>query len=176
MWAFRLTRSKTPLSTAAVLELFQKIEARLPFINYEPISELSPVSGELFIIEGLYSPITDGQAYIPSSDIFHESKFDVVIDRTKGSPKLFRFMYYNRASRYRVAHYLICDEKPAETHITTTNTPADKITSSFLEEYRFLQNIIFKKEREKEKEKEHLDSAFWKDLISRHIHNIADKP
>ncbi|KAI5191698.1 hypothetical protein NEMIN01_1631 [Nematocida minor] len=174
MRAFRLTRSKTPLSTASVLELFQKIDAKLPFINYEPVADLVPSSGELFIIEGLDTPVADGQIYATPSDIFHEEKFDVVIDRTKTSPKLFRFIYYNRTSWYRVAHYLICEQKTGKSApAPQNNTVADRVCSNFLEEYAFLQDILFRPEKA-QNTNGHLDLAFWKELVNRHIEDIVD--
>lgn len=173
MRAFRLTRSKMPLSTAAVLDLFQRIDAKYPFINYEPISDLGPSAGELFIIEGLDSPILDGQIYARPSEIFHEEKFDVVIDRTRDAPRMFRFLYFNRTSHYRVAHYLICEKKgQIPPQARPSATVADRICSTFTGEYAFLQDILFKSIPERPTD--HLDHVFWRDLIIKHLPDIVN--
>ncbi|KAH9386798.1 uncharacterized protein NEMAJ01_1694 [Nematocida major] len=172
MRAFQLTRSSTPLSTTAVLELFQKIDGRLSFSNFEPILEISPASGELFIIEDLEGAVEDGQEYVGGSDIFHESKFDVVIDRTREVPKMFRFMYYNRHGKYRLAHYLVCDQKTGGVHYGLSSTATDKVFSGVMKEYGFVQNAIFG-ERAEEGSEDLLDMAFWKDLVSAHIKEIS---
>lgn len=174
MRAYRLTRSKMPLCTASVLELFHKIDGKYPFINYEPISDLYPSNGELFLIEGLDSSILDGKAYTGSSEIFHEERFDVIIDRTKDLPRMFRFLYINRASHYRVAHYLICEKKTQQIpqqipqqRPKVSSTVTDTICNNFLSEYAFIQGILFKNPSENPSDR--LDSSFWRDLVARHI-------
>ncbi|OAG32825.1 hypothetical protein NEIG_02441 [Nematocida sp. ERTm5] len=167
MRVFKLAKSKSPLSTSSVLELFHKIDLKLSFINFENISRISPVSGELFIIDGLENPIIDGKVYTSTSDIFHESKFDVVIDKTDSIPKLFRFIYYNRQNKYRVLHYLVCNNNTSDNKVNYTIT--NSVTEGFMNNYYFIRDILFKEE---DKGEEILDGSFWKDILIRNLSEV----
>ncbi|EIJ89410.1 hypothetical protein NEPAR06_1880 [Nematocida parisii] len=167
MRVFKLAKSKSPLSTSSVLELFHKIDLKLSFINFENISRISPVSGELFIIDGLETPVIDGKVYTSTSDIFHESKFDVVIDKTDSVPKLFRFIYYNRQNKYRVLHYLVCNSNTSDNKVNYTIT--NSVTEGFMNNYYFIRDILFKEDNKGE---EILDRSFWKDILIRNLSEV----
>ncbi|KAI5149900.1 hypothetical protein NEAUS05_1951 [Nematocida ausubeli] len=169
----RLARSKSPLSTASILDLFQKVDGSLPIINFDTVQKLSPTSGELFILEGLDGSIVDGKTYASSSDIFHESQFDVVIDKTQTTPKIFRFVYYNRQSKYRIVHYLVCDQRQQASSYTPSDTILDKIAQDFLEEYELLKNIFFKPVPEEREDA--LDRVFWENLVQKHLPEIMQQ-
>ncbi|KAI5191334.1 hypothetical protein NECID01_1403 [Nematocida sp. AWRm77] len=174
MRALRLMRSKTPLSSAAILEIFQKIRACLGTLHFEIKDGLSPVSGDLFLVDGLDSSLPDGQVYAEASDVFNEEKFNVVIDKTLSSPCLFRFVYYNRNEHYRLVHYLVCEKKPEHRHPPRKGTVppvCEKLVHSVLERYSTLQNIILPHASAKASMDpiEDLDTAFWSALIQRHL-------
>jgi len=173
MLALRLTQSKLPLSSAAILEIFQRIRLAPRQIRYEVKNAIFPLSGDIFIIDALDSQIVDGYEYLPSPDVFREEEFDVLINRTKSPPSLFRFTYYNREHSYRIVHYLVCEKKTKETE---KNTPApafsffDSISEQLLCDYSTVQNILFKSTPEEEPDE--LDYSYWAGLVKRNLAHL----
>lgn len=170
MRVLRLTRSKTPLSTASILELFQKIGACLETLRYEFRTSLSPASGDLFLLDGLDTPVADGQTYAGPPDRFNEDRFEVAIDKTSAAPYLFRFVYYNRADRYRLVHYLLCEKKPLAPSESPA-APCNTLAEHFLEQYRIVQQVLFAPAAPSADTapKEELDHVYWTELVRRHL-------
>ncbi|OAG29642.1 hypothetical protein NEDG_00775 [Nematocida displodere] len=168
MRVFRLTRTMSPLSSSSIMDIFERIETRIGAVRYESVQSISPSSGDLFLIDTLDMPISDGQSYFGKADIFHEEKFDVVIDRTNEPPHIFRFSYYSKMGKYRLLHYLLCEQKGSTPQPPKDlPTPVDGIVDSFLSAYHLVQSILLPQEDPEPLEE--LDSAFWKQLVLKHM-------
>lgn len=111
MFVLKLSRSLTPLHTSTIVELFQRLGPCLRNIRYEERSALRPEVGDLYIVDGLEASVLDGYLYNGGMERFNEAEFDVVIERTRESPSLIKFTYYNRACKYRLIHYLLYDPR-----------------------------------------------------------------
>ncbi|KAI5187578.1 hypothetical protein NEHOM01_2284 [Nematocida homosporus] len=169
MRVLRLTRSKFPLSTSSVLDIFQKIETKIDSIRYDTAAGISPSPGDLFLVDALDGFISDGKTYCVPADVFHEANFKAVIERTKDTPSLFRFIYYNRDRRYRLVHYLVCEPKAAGeangSKSAVKPSFAEEIALEFLGSYKLLKDAILMQNEAEPMEE--LDMEYWKRLVRR---------
>lgn len=163
MRVLKLTSTASPLSTAAILDIFGKIEGRAHLMRRESVSMLAPQPGDLYFIEGLEGSIPDGAAYQEPPDIFREERFDVIIEKTVANPGTFRFTYYNRTRKYRLVHYIRHEQKKKRAQ---PPTQADAVGSAFLGTYRFVRDLVLSAPIDNEKT-EPLDEIYWARLIRR---------
>ncbi|KAI5181794.1 hypothetical protein NEOKW01_1952 [Nematocida sp. AWRm80] len=169
MRALKLFRSGVPLSTSAIIELFGRLENKPSPLSYKALSEISPASGDIFIIDSIEDSIADGKEYLPNPNIFHEEKFDVIIDSTKDSPALFRFTYYRKQDKYCLVHYLIREAKEvAPPEPALIDSLGDQIISS----HNLMRDILFSHSTPTPSETEEIDLSYWQSLLLSHLHTI----
>lgn len=167
MQVIRIAQRKTPLCSMAVQEIFQRVNERIDTLKYEILPYISPSPGDVFLVNTLESPLVDNKVYTSSPDVFREAAFDAVIEKTKDTPSLFRFVYYNRKRRYRIVHYLIVDQDK-----NIKSTPLEEVADTLLTKYSLVRDILFPSEKEKN-EIPAPDMSFWQSVIERNIASLG---